>query len=61
MTTQIADKYLMCLENEEGEAARCKDFVKAYLECRMSKQLMAKQDIGSLGIDPVDTEEASKG
>ena len=50
---QIADKYLACLENEDGEAAKCKGLVKLYLECRMEKQLMAKQDIGSFGIDPV--------
>ncbi|KAF5831431.1 hypothetical protein DUNSADRAFT_13139 [Dunaliella salina] len=51
--TQLADKYLKCVEAKEGDTQPCIDLSKAYLQCRMDKSLMAKQDLKELGIEEV--------
>mmetsp|Transcript_10055 Transcript_10055/g.26070 ORF Transcript_10055/g.26070 Transcript_10055/m.26070 type:complete len:92 (-) Transcript_10055:612-887(-) len=49
----LADKYLSCVEAKEGDTQPCIYLSKAYLQCRMEKSLMAKQDLKELGIEEV--------
>ncbi|GBG78713.1 hypothetical protein CBR_g27938 [Chara braunii] len=48
-------KYMKCLRDKKFVTDECNQFSKAYLACRMQRNLMAKQDLASLGF----TEEAS--
>ena len=43
-----------CIKKNKGSHALCRDFSKKYLQCRMTKNLMAKEDLSNLGF----TEEA---
>lgn len=45
------ERYMVCLKENRNDAETCRDEAKAYLECRMSKQLMAKQPLKELGFD----------
>jgi cytochrome c oxidase assembly protein subunit 19 len=41
--------YLECLQDQNDEHHKCRDFSKEYLQCRMDRQLMAKEDLNALG------------
>uniref|UniRef100_A0A1D1ZD19 Cytochrome c oxidase assembly protein COX19 n=1 Tax=Anthurium amnicola TaxID=1678845 RepID=A0A1D1ZD19_9ARAE len=43
-------KYLACLKSSGYQSERCREFSKNYLQCRMNKNLMAKQDLSQLGF-----------
>ncbi|KAJ1264283.1 hypothetical protein BS78_09G251400 [Paspalum vaginatum] len=50
--------YLACLKSTGSQSEKCRQFSKKYLECRMERNLMAKQDMSELGfrnVDEVDT------
>jgi len=50
--------YLACLKSTGFQSERCRQFSKKYLECRMERNLMAKQDMSELGfrnLDEVET------
>ncbi|KAF8720359.1 hypothetical protein HU200_023858 [Digitaria exilis] len=50
--------YLACLKSTGFQSEKCRQFSKKYLECRMERNLMAKQDMSELGfrnMDEVDT------
>ncbi|KAF8071262.1 hypothetical protein HT031_001345 [Scenedesmus sp. PABB004] len=47
---QVADTYLACLKKQARNAAACQELAKAYLECRMQRDLMAPQDLKELGF-----------
>ncbi|XP_039831725.1 cytochrome c oxidase assembly protein COX19-like [Panicum virgatum] len=50
--------YLACLKSTGFQSERCCQFSKKYLECRMERNLMAKQDMSELGfrnLDEVET------
>ncbi|KAK3143758.1 hypothetical protein QOZ80_4AG0304570 [Eleusine coracana subsp. coracana] len=50
--------YLACLKSTGFQSEKCRQFSKKYLECRMARNLMAKQDMSELGfcsMDEVDT------
>ncbi|CAN6354405.1 unnamed protein product [Urochloa humidicola] len=50
--------YLACLKSTGFQSEKCRQFSKKYLECRMERNLMAKQDMSELGfrnLDGVDT------
>ncbi|PAN18190.1 hypothetical protein PAHAL_3G184800 [Panicum hallii] len=50
--------YLACLKSTGFQSEKCRQFSKRYLECRMERNLMAKQDMSELGfrnLDEVDT------
>ncbi|GBG79550.1 hypothetical protein CBR_g29697 [Chara braunii] len=49
-------RYMECLREKKFVTDECKQFSKAYLACRMQRNLMAKQDLASLGF----AEEASR-
>ena len=41
--------YLACLRKHGDDAATCREVSKKYLECRMDRELMAKQPLEELG------------
>lgn len=42
--------YITCLKTAGHKSEQCRQFSKKYLECRMEKNLMAKQDMSELGF-----------
>ncbi|KAH9604212.1 hypothetical protein KSS87_003188 [Heliosperma pusillum] len=54
-------EYLNCLKTSGHQSEKCRDFSKKYLQCRMEKNLMAKQDMSELGFDKDGVKEASAG
>ena len=49
-------KYMVCLSENSHKNSACREQSKSYLECRMEKNLMAREDLGKLGFsDMVDT------
>ncbi|KAL5202816.1 hypothetical protein ABZP36_013768 [Zizania latifolia] len=48
--------YLACLKSTRFQSEKCRQFSKKYLECRMERNLMAKQDMSELGFRNVDVE-----
>ena len=42
--------FLKCLKDNSNDHFPCKNLSKAYLQCRMDKELMAKEDLSSLGL-----------
>ncbi|DBB16869.1 hypothetical protein WJX82_006360 [Trebouxia sp. C0006] len=47
---QVSQDYLACLKDNTGDASKCRDLSKLYLQCRMDRNLMAKQDLKELGF-----------
>ncbi|OAY36637.1 hypothetical protein MANES_11G036000v8 [Manihot esculenta] len=43
--------YLNCLRSSGHQSENCRHFSKRYLECRMEKNLMARQDVSELGFE----------
>ncbi len=43
--------YLKCLKENNKDNFPCKEYSKAYLQCRMDKDLMSKEDMKDLGFD----------
>ncbi|GLT33052.1 hypothetical protein SLA2020_076710 [Shorea laevis] len=43
-------EYLLCLKSSGNKSEKCRHSSKKYLECRMAKNLMAKQDMSELGF-----------
>lgn len=43
-------EYINCLKTASHQSEKCKQFSKKYLQCRMDKNLMAKQDLAELGF-----------
>ncbi|GAU24726.1 hypothetical protein TSUD_355550 [Trifolium subterraneum] len=43
-------EYLNCLKTAGNKSEICREFSKKYLQCRMEKNLMAKQDLAELGF-----------
>ncbi|KAK3134864.1 hypothetical protein QOZ80_5BG0411750 [Eleusine coracana subsp. coracana] len=46
--------YLACLKSTGFQSEKCRLFSKKYLECRMERNLMAKQDMSELGFRNVE-------
>ncbi|XP_043721978.1 cytochrome c oxidase assembly protein COX19-like [Telopea speciosissima] len=53
-------EYVTCLKSSGYQSERCRHFSKKYLECRMERNLMAKQDMSELGFGKDADEEASE-
>ena len=43
-------RYVACLERHAGDASACVGLSKAYLECRMSRELMTREEFTKLGF-----------
>ncbi|MBA0807567.1 hypothetical protein Gohar_023366, partial [Gossypium harknessii] len=54
-------EYLSCLKTSGHKSEKCRQFSKKYLQCRMEKNLMAKQDLSELGFGNSSEMEASVG
>ncbi|KAG6395788.1 hypothetical protein SASPL_141916 [Salvia splendens] len=52
-------EYINCLKFEGHKSEKCRHFSKKYLECRMEKNLMAKQDMSELGFQKGDELQAT--
>lgn len=48
------EDYLACLKSTGAQSEKCRMFSKKYLECRMERNLMAKQDMSELGFGNAD-------
>ncbi|CAL5375828.1 unnamed protein product [Camellia sinensis] len=53
-------EYINCLKSGGHKSEKCRHFSKKYLECRMEKNLMAKQDMSELGFGKGGDVEASE-
>ena len=42
--------FLECLRKNNSEHNSCREQSKIYLQCRMDKELMAKEDLSKLGL-----------
>ncbi|KAG0553537.1 hypothetical protein M758_12G018000 [Ceratodon purpureus] len=47
---QAMREYMQCLKESKYSSERCRQLSKAYLECRMDRNLMVKQDLNELGF-----------
>ncbi|CAL9751039.1 unnamed protein product [Musa acuminata subsp. burmannicoides] len=43
-------EYIACLKSSGYQSEKCRHLSKKYLECRMERNLMAKQDLSELGF-----------
>ncbi|EIE19245.1 hypothetical protein COCSUDRAFT_83593, partial [Coccomyxa subellipsoidea C-169] len=50
---QIKEEYMQCLHHNGSQAEQCRALAKSYLECRMERNLMVKQDLSELGFKAV--------
>jgi cytochrome c oxidase assembly protein subunit 19 len=48
---QSMQSFLGCLKAHQQDHYPCREYSKAYLQCRMDNNLMAKEDMKSLGLD----------
>ncbi|PWA89271.1 cytochrome c oxidase 19-2 [Artemisia annua] len=53
-------EYISCLKTSGHKSEICRHLSKKYLECRMEKNLMAKQDMSELGFRTDANSEVSK-
>ncbi|KAM7151709.1 cytochrome c oxidase assembly protein COX19 [Macrochelys suwanniensis] len=55
------EKFMKCLRENSFENALCRQESKEYLECRMERQLMAKEPLEKLGFkDLIDEKSEAK-
>ncbi|CAL5220550.1 g2586 [Coccomyxa viridis] len=47
---QAKEEYMACLKQHGNQAESCRSLAKHYLECRMERNLMARQDLKELGF-----------
>ncbi|XP_027125773.2 uncharacterized protein [Coffea arabica] len=47
---QEKKEYISCLKSSGHKSEKCRHLSKMYLQCRMEKNLMAKQDMSELGF-----------
>lgn len=47
------EAYMECMRDHGMQAGLCREETGAYLKCRMSKNLMAREDLDKLGIHVV--------
>ncbi|GAB6025865.1 hypothetical protein CHUAL_011844 [Chamberlinius hualienensis] len=44
-------KYMICLRNNDNINTNCRHLAKDYLECRMNRNLMRKEEWSKLGLE----------
>lgn len=57
---KVMIKYMICLKTNNNNNSACREQAMAYLDCRMSNQLMAKEEWSKLGFGDLDTRGTSK-
>ncbi|KAL1868735.1 Cytochrome c oxidase assembly protein cox19 [Diaporthe australafricana] len=56
----VMTKYLACIKKVKGvNEDQCRELAKAYLSCRMDRDLMAKDDFKNLGFQKAAEDSAS--
>lgn len=53
--TKVKEAYMHCLKQHQQDTESCQHLAKRYLECRMDRNLMAKQDLKDLGFSETDS------
>ncbi|KAI6158729.1 hypothetical protein EDD17DRAFT_978929 [Pisolithus thermaeus] len=53
-------EYMECLKKNSGTSTHCRTFSKQYLECRMSKGLMERDEWHKLGLGDVEDATGTK-
>lgn len=53
-------KYMICLRENGNQNSECRAQSKDYLDCRMEKQLMAREDWSKLGFSDLAEENSKK-
>eukprot|EP00002_Diphylleia_rotans_P029092 TRINITY_DN589_c0_g1_i2.p1 TRINITY_DN589_c0_g1~~TRINITY_DN589_c0_g1_i2.p1 ORF type:complete len:119 (-),score=23.11 TRINITY_DN589_c0_g1_i2:45-401(-) len=48
--TEHMKEYIKCVEQNDNRAYACVHFSREYLQCRMDRGLMEKQELDSLGL-----------
>ncbi|KAF9511975.1 hypothetical protein BS47DRAFT_1298345 [Hydnum rufescens UP504] len=56
---RLPSLYLKCLREHKNSNSQCRSLSKDYLECRMSRGLMERDDWKNLGLADVDSSRAS--
>ena len=51
-------RYMICLRENSNQNSECRQLSKEYLDCRMQKQLMVREEWNKLGFG--DTDEDNK-
>ncbi|EGG15109.1 hypothetical protein DFA_09933 [Cavenderia fasciculata] len=51
--TEAMNAYIQCLASNQNQSRQCAELSKFYLQCRMDKGLMAKDDISTFGYDEI--------
>jgi len=51
-------KYMICLSEHRNENTLCRAQAKHYLECRMERQLMSKEEFANLGYSDLEKDQA---
>ena len=49
--TPLKEAFLRCLRAQGNEHVACRELSKRYLECRMDRGLMARDDLKNVGFD----------
>jgi len=47
---QYMETYIKCLKVEKDQHNKCRELSKSYLQCRMDKQLMAKENLDEVCV-----------
>jgi len=45
--------YMNCIKSNSGASTKCRNETKQYMECRMNKDLMEKQELKNLGLQNI--------
>ncbi|BFZ60214.1 Cytochrome c oxidase assembly protein cox19 [Saitoella coloradoensis] len=56
---EVMQTYLNCLKAYRGDNSQCRLLGKEYLQCRMDKDLMLKDDFKNLGFQEEDSQKQS--
>ncbi|NXU09855.1 COX19 protein, partial [Pardalotus punctatus] len=54
------ERFMECLRHSGYESAACRQSAKAYLECRMDRQLMANEPLEKLGFKDLINEKSEE-
>lgn len=47
---ELKEAFMKCMKDNKFDNGVCRNFSKAYLECRMDKDLMEKENLAKLGF-----------
>lgn len=56
----LKEKFMKCLRENSFQSNLCREDSKEYLECRMERQLMAKEPLEKLGFKDLVDEETTQ-